>query len=166
MAGRKLEVALLQELEAELAADRVRGRVLDRREGMEVAVLSLPSGQVDRLLGRFARYAAALELRQHRPAGLVDGHVPPVLLPVADRAGGLAARLVHDLEHPARPGAADPLVAALALGELLLALRPAEVLGHGRIAHEPAEQGKVALAPRLKPHTPPFGHRRWIADRS
>jgi len=52
MAGWKLEVALLQELEAELAADRVRRRVLDRREGVEVAVLSLVSGRVDRLLGR------------------------------------------------------------------------------------------------------------------
>ena len=48
----------------------------------------LPSarGGVDRQPGRLAGDPAALELGQHRPAGLPDGRVAPVLLPVADRA--------------------------------------------------------------------------------
>src|SRR4051794_12546648 len=114
MARRILEVEGPEQLEAELAADRVRGRVLDRREGMDEAVLALGAGAADRQARRLAGDPAALELRQHRPAGLPDGLVAPVLLPVADRAGALAARLVDDLEHPTGAGLADPLVLGLA----------------------------------------------------
>src|SRR3954470_2016777 len=100
MARRILEVEGPEQLEAELAADRVRGRVLDRREGVDEAVLALGTGAVDGEPRRLAGDPTALELRQHRPPGLPDDRVAPVLLPVADRSGGLAARLVHDLEHP------------------------------------------------------------------
>src|SRR4051812_17598289 len=100
MAWRILEVEGAEQLEAELAADGVRRRVVDRRERMDEAVLALAPGAVDRQPRRLAGDPAALELRQHRPAGLPDGRVVPVLLPVADRARGLAGCLVDDLEHP------------------------------------------------------------------
>src|SRR6185503_348729 len=82
-----------------------------------------------------------------------DGRTVDVTLPVADRPDRFAALLVDDLEHPARARVADPLVLRLALDELLLALGAAEVLGHGRVAEEPAQQRQVAVRPGFESHT-------------
>src|SRR5690242_7900237 len=134
MALRVLELFRAQELEPELAADRVRGAVVDRRVRVEPAVLALGSSGVDREPRGLAGDPAALELGEDRPARLPDGRPVDVPLPVADRSDRLTALLVDDLEHPAGAGAADPLVLRLALDELLLALGAAEELGHGRVA--------------------------------
>src|SRR3979411_773735 len=49
---RELELARLEQLEAELAADRVRRRVVDIREGVHEAVLVVALGELDPLRGR------------------------------------------------------------------------------------------------------------------
>src|SRR5262252_8222551 len=58
---RELERARLEQLEAELAADRVRRRVVDVREGVHEAVLVVAPRAVDRLSGSRHSDAAALE---------------------------------------------------------------------------------------------------------
>ena len=82
---RELELARLEQLEAELAADRIRRRVVDVREGMHEALLVVALGDLDRLRGRRHRDAAALEFRHHHPADLVDLLVAPLLRPEAHR---------------------------------------------------------------------------------
>jgi hypothetical protein len=123
-AFRELELARADQLEAELAADRVRRRVVDVREDVHEAVLAVALGQLDRLRGRRRRDAAALELRHDHPADLVDLLVAPLLRPEADRADAGAALHLDDLEHAI---AADKaLVAVLALAQLVRALGSAE----------------------------------------
>src|SRR5262249_30298904 len=100
--------------------------------------------------GRLGGDAAALELREHHPAELPDLLAPPVAVPVADRADALAGLVVDDLEHPPRPGLGEALETLLPLDELLLALRPAEVLRPLRVAERPAQERQVALAPGLE----------------
>src|ERR671936_516162 len=145
---RELELARLEELEAELAADRVGGRVVDVWEGVHEAVLPVALGEFNRLRGRRHRDATALELRHNHPADLVDLFVAPLLRPEADRADAGAARHVDDLEHAI--AALEALVAALTLAQLLRALGAAEVLGHARVAHQALEQRQVAAVPRLE----------------
>src|SRR5947209_2075898 len=99
MSLRELELARLEQLEAQLATDRVRRRVVDVREGMHEAALALALGELDRLRGRRHRDPAALELWHDHPADLVDLLVAPLLRPEADRADAGAARHVDDLEH-------------------------------------------------------------------
>src|SRR6266536_4381181 len=142
---RELKLARLEQLEAEPAADRVRRRVVDVREGVHEAVLVVALGELDRVRGRRHRDAAALELRHDHPADLVDPLVAPLLRPEADRADAGAARRVDDLEHAI--AALEALVAALTLAQLVRALGAAEVLGHARVAHQPLEQRQVAAAP-------------------
>src|SRR5215208_6766138 len=120
---RILEPALLQQREAEPAADRVRRRVVDRRERVHEPVGAARAGAREHQRRRGHRDAAALERRAHRPADLVGRPAAPLALPEADRPGALPGRDVDDLEH-ARPGL---LVALLALSDLLGALRTAEV---------------------------------------
>src|SRR6266536_6490558 len=120
---RELEVACLEQLEAKLAADCVRRRVVDVREGVHEAVFATALGKLDRLRGRGQRDAAALELRHDHPADLVDLLVAPLLRPEAHRADTCAARRVDNLEHAI--AALEPLVTALTLAELVRALRAA-----------------------------------------
>src|SRR3954452_24044789 len=145
---RELELARLEQLEAELAADRVRRRVVDVREGVHEAVLVVAPRELDRPRGRRHRDAAALALGHDHPADLVDLLVAPLFGPEADRADAGAARRVDDLEHAI--AALEALVAALTLAQLLRALGAAEVLGHARVAHQPLEQRQVAAAPGLE----------------
>src|SRR6266542_2037756 len=147
---RELEVACLEQLEAKLAADCVRRRVVEVREGVHEAVFAAALGKLDRLRGRGNRDAAALELRYDHPADLVDPLVAPLLRPEADRADASAGCHVDDLEHAI--AALEALVAALTLAQLVRALGAAEVLGHARIAHQPLEQRQVAAAPGLEGH--------------
>ncbi len=53
----------------------------------------------------------------------------------ADGADTVAARIIHDLEQPAG-GLAELLKPEMALGDLVGALRPAEVGHHHRIAYQ------------------------------
>src|SRR6185437_1991599 len=129
------ELARLEQLEAELAADRVRRRLVDVREGVHEAVLVVAAGELDRLRGRRYRDAAALELRHDHPADLVGLVIAPLLRPEADRADG-GARHVDDLEH-AIAAAVEALVTVLPLAQLVRALGAAKVLGHARVAHQP-----------------------------
>ena len=145
-------LARLEQLEAELAADRVRRRVVDVREGVDEAVLGVALGELDRLRSPRHRDASALELRHDHPADLVDVLVAPLVRPEADRADADAGRHVDDLEHAI--AALEALVAALTLAQLVRALGAAEVLGHARVAHQPLEQRQVAAMPGLE------GHRR------
>src|ERR671931_132013 len=110
---RELELARLEQLEAELAADRIRGRVVDVREGVHEAVLVVALGEFNRLRGRRHRDATALELWHNHPADLVDLFVAPLLRPEADRSDAGAARQVDDLEHAI--AATEALVAVLTL---------------------------------------------------
>src|ERR1700704_5401738 len=48
---RELELARLEQLEAELAADRIRRRVVNVREGVHEAVLVVALGELDRARG-------------------------------------------------------------------------------------------------------------------
>ena len=140
-----------QQLEPELAADRVRGRVVDRRERVDEAMLAVLPGHGDRLRGGGSRDAPTLERRDDRPPGLVDPPAVPLPLPVADEADRLAG-LDHDgLEYPAGVGA-DLLVAALALDDFLRRLGPAEVLHHLRIANELEQQVEIPGGPGLDPY--------------
>ncbi len=59
----------------------------------------------------------------------------------------MAARLVDDLEHPSVAEVADLLVPLLAFHELLVALRPAEVLGHRRVAEQRLQEREVPRPP-------------------
>src|SRR5262249_29152004 len=147
---RKLELARLEQLEAELSTDRVRRRVLDVREGVHEAVRVVAPGELDRLRGRRHRDAAALEFRNDHPADLVDLPAAPLLRPEADRTHARAARRVDDLEHSI--AALEALVAALTLAQLVRALGAAEMLGHARVAHEPFEKRQVAAPPGLERH--------------
>src|ERR671934_119245 len=130
---RELELACLEQFEAELVADRVRRRVVDVREGVHKAVRVVALGELDRLRDRRHGDAAALELRHDHPADLVDLLTAPLLRPEADRADAGTARHVDDLEHTI--AALEALVTALTLAQPVRALRTAEVLGHARIAH-------------------------------
>src|SRR3954453_8060739 len=157
---RELELARLQQLEAELAADRVRRCVVDIREGVHEAVLAVILGNLDRLPGCCHRDATALELRHDHPADLVDLVVAPLLRPETDRADAGAARRVDDLEHAIAP--LETLVATLALAQLVRTLGAAEVLSHARVAHQPLEQRQVSATPGLKGHNPSPPARRAL----
>src|ERR1700751_3027094 len=100
MALRELELVRLEQLKAELAADRVRRRVVDVREGVHEAVLGVALGDRDRLCGRRRRNPTTLELPYHHPADLIDLFVPPLLRPEADRPDAGAAGHVDHLVHP------------------------------------------------------------------
>src|SRR6266853_2262089 len=129
-----LEVASRNQLKAEFPADRIRRCVGHRWKGAQEAPWLLRTGHGNRLRGSGGCHAAPLECRQHRPADLVNVLVTPVVRPAADRADTVAARIVHDLEHPAGAGLAELLKPEMALGDLVGALRPAEVGHHHRIA--------------------------------
>ena len=101
------------------------------------------------LLGCQSPDTSSLEGRDHRPPDLVDLLAAPGALPVADPADTLAGGFVDDLELPG----VGSLVARLAFGDLLRALRPAEVLHHLRIAKGLLEERKIPFAPRLDAHS-------------
>src|SRR6266545_3373890 len=147
--GRELEVESLEQREAELAADRIRGCVLDGRKRMEEPVFAFGPRGLDHQPGAGGREATPLEPRQHHPAGLIDRPAAPLLLPVADRADCLAGRGWDDLEHPASAGLGELLVPALPVRELLPAFRAAEMRGHRRIAEKLLQKFEVAGGPRL-----------------
>ena len=95
----------------------------------------------------------ALELGgEHGPTGLIDLLAVPLALPVADPPRRLARRPVDDLER-----GVGALVACLALGDLLGALRPAEVFHHRGITDQPLEERQVVRAPH--PLEPKSRHR-------
>src|SRR4051795_10796507 len=106
----------------------------------------------DRLGRRLPGDSPPLELREDEPPGLVDRLAVPVALPVPDRADRLARIRVNDLEHPSLTRSGQSLENRLALGNLLRALRSAEVRRHLRIAHNPGEERQIVLAPQLDPH--------------
>src|SRR5205085_1498682 len=85
VARRVLELERAVQREPQLAADGVRRRVVHVRERAEEAAV----GGDEREQPAHGRGgdAAALEGRQHGPAGLVDRLVAPLALPVADPAG-------------------------------------------------------------------------------
>src|SRR5487761_1183268 len=116
---RELELARLEQLKAELAADRVRWRIVNAREGVHEAVLVVALGELDRLRGRRPRDAAPLEIRHDHPTDLVDLLVAPLLRPEADRADASATRHVDNLEHTI--AAREAIVADLALAQFVRA---------------------------------------------
>src|ERR1700733_3211451 len=137
MSLRELELARFEQFETEFAADHIRRRVVDVREGVHKAVLVIALGELDRLRGRTPRDAAPLLPRHDHPADLVDLLLAPLLRPEPDRADADAAPHVGDLEHAI--AALETLVAALTPTQLFRALGTAEVLGHARVAHQPLE---------------------------
>src|SRR5262249_11748932 len=146
----EFEITLPEQREAELPADRVRGRIVDRRERVQKPTLPVRPGHGDRLPGGLACDAPALEPRQHHPADLIDNLAAPVLLPVPDRAGR-RTRFLDDLQHPPLARVGQLLVAMLAVGQLLGTLGPAEMLRHRGITHQLLDEWEVPLAPRLEP---------------
>src|SRR5262245_43795163 len=140
--GRVLELVRSEEGETELAADCIRSLVFHRWIRVQGIVLSLLPRELDRQCGRATGDAAALEFGQHRPTRLVHLLPQPLALPESEPAERLAGLDVDDLEHP-RPRLG---VAAMTLLELLRALRPAEVLGHRRVAHQPLDEPEVIVA--------------------
>src|SRR5690242_12287421 len=82
----ELELARFEQLEAELAADRVRRRIVDAWEGVHEAVLVVALGALDRLSCSRHRDAAALELGDDHPTDLVHLFLAPFFGPKADRA--------------------------------------------------------------------------------
>src|SRR5262245_41147117 len=105
--------------------------------------------EVDQLRRPDRGDAAALELRQNRPAGLVHKTFLLVSVPVADRPDAFPRRRLDDLEHLARSalGQLDGLL--VPMGDLLRAFGPAQVLHHRRVAEEPVQEREVVVAPRL-----------------
>src|SRR5262245_22569863 len=69
---RVLELVFPSELEAELAADRVRRGVLDRRVRVEEPVLPIGARALDREGGSSRADPSALEFPHDHPADLVD----------------------------------------------------------------------------------------------
>src|SRR5262245_19216259 len=97
---------------------------------MEVPVLALAARLRDRLSGPRARNPASLCRREHRPADLVDVEFTPRPVPVPDPAESLPGLVVDDLEETSF----RVQVAGVAVGDLLRAFGPAEVLHHRRVA--------------------------------
>src|SRR5215217_1918868 len=143
----ELELALLEQREAESCAEAVRGRVVDRRERVREAPPATCRGVVESLGGRRGRDPAALLRRQQGPPDLVDRLVPPVSLPVADPAD----RGVVEEDPELRISLRAREVAGVARGDRVARLRAAEVLHHRGVAQQPLEQRQVVIAPRLDP---------------
>src|SRR5262245_12351500 len=106
---------------------------------------TLVPGDRDRVAGGRRCDPSPLECRDDGPADLEDLLSVPLALPVADPAHTGARCLVDDLELPR----ARPFVVGLAFGDLLGALRPAEVHHHRRVGEALQEQVEVILPPGL-----------------
>ena len=133
------------------------------------AVRAVRARRFDRLRSRRAGDPAPLERREHGPADLPHLLPAPLTLPGnTDRAGGLAAVVVDDLEDAAGVRA-HLLVASLAHGDLLGRLGTAQVLHHRRVAEKHLEQRAVGWAPRHErdlDHAPERRHRHAAVRRS
>ncbi len=90
---------------------------------------------------------AALELRQHTPAGFPDVLASPFLLPISDRSSRDPAGPDDDREQVDLAGVAALAVALMACADLFQSLRSAEVNVHGRVAPQSLEEREVIVRP-------------------
>src|SRR5438309_2069843 len=147
---RVLEIAFAKELEAELAADAVGRRVVDRGERMDGGAPGGGSSLLDGLRNRRRRDAAALILGQDSPSYLEHGLALPVPLPEVHPANRHTPRKQHDFEDVRRVGIDGGHVATVALFQLLGSLGAAQTLSHLRRV-EPHQQRHVLVGPALEP---------------
>jgi len=115
---------------------------------MHIAVPLFGARAFDGQLGGFGGNALALELRQRAPTDFP--HLLALLfpLPINHRARRRIRGRDDDHEDPRMIGLLSFDVLLVALADLLRRFRAAEILGHGRVAHQAFEQWEVLFRPR------------------
>src|SRR5438477_5211680 len=149
VALRIFEFHRTQQLEAQLPADRVRGRVVDRRKRMDGGAPGGGSSLLDGFRNRRRRDAATLIFGQDSPSHLEHGLALPLPLPEVHPSNRNTLRQQNDLENVRRVGIDGGHVATVALFQLLGSLGAAQVLRHLRRV-EPHQQRHVAVCPGLE----------------